>query len=197
MAKRAAARTTSVFVEGHTKIRATISFGTPFASVCTTSATRVTSSALNQLMIVPSASRAARRNIPSRKAATRIWGFTSGRIPRRNPSTVNVSYSLVTFSPLSASFRKRTTSRTFLYGSSKGIPFHRCTMTLLDEPIPIAKRPGAASASVATDCAKQAGLRVYAGTIAVPKRRRGSHAAAIASGVNASAPSASADQISV
>ena len=77
------------------------------------------------------------------------------------------------------------------------MPFHRCTITLLDEPIPIANLPGAASASVATDCAKQAGLRVYAGTIAVPKRKRGSQAAANANGVNASAPSASADQMSV
>jgi hypothetical protein len=42
----------------------------------------------------------------------------------------------------------------------------------------------------------QAGARVKAGTMAVPSRRRGSHAAAMASGVNASAPSASADQMS-
>ena len=42
-----------------------------------------------------------------------------------------------------------------------------------------------------------AGARVYAGTMAVPSRSRGSHAAARASGVNASAPSDSADQMSV
>ena len=70
-------------------------------------------------------------------------------------------------------------------------------ITLLDEPIPMAKRPGAASASVATHWARHAGARVYAGTMAVPRRRRGSHAAARASGVKASAPSASADQMSV
>ena len=70
-------------------------------------------------------------------------------------------------------------------------------MTLLEDPIPIAKRPGAASAMDATDCANKAGLRVYAGTMAVPRRKRGSHAAASDNGVNASAPSASADQISV
>ena len=190
-------RTTSVFVDGHTKIRAVISFGVPSAASCTTFATVVTSSGLNQLMIAPSASRAARRNIPSRRAATRIGGCTSGRIPRRNPFTLKVSYSLVTFSPDNASFKKRTTSRTFLYGSSNGTPFHFSTITLLEEPTPITKRPGAASAIVATDCANSAGVRVNAGTMAVPKRRRGSHAAAMASGVNASAPSASADQISV
>ena len=70
-------------------------------------------------------------------------------------------------------------------------------MTLLLEPIPMAKRPGAASAMLATLCAKQAGERVYAGTIAVPNRSRGSQAAAIAKGVKASAPSDSADQMSV
>jgi len=51
-------------------------------------------------------------------------------------------------------------SRTFLYGSVNGTPFQRSTMTLLDDPIPIANRPGAASAIDATDCAKQAGARV-------------------------------------
>jgi len=68
---------------------------------------------------------------------------------------------------------------------------------LLDEPIPMANRPGAASASDATHCAKAAGERVKAGMMAVPKRRRGSHAAASASGVKPSAPSDSADQMSL
>ena len=81
--------------------------------------------------------------------------------------------------------------------SHNGMPFHFSTITLLLLPMPMANRPGAASARVATDWAKQAGLRVYAGTIAVPRRRRGSHADARARGVNASAPSASADQMSV
>jgi hypothetical protein len=57
-------------------------------------------------------------------------------------------------------------SRTFLYGSTKGTPFHFSTMTLLDEPMPMANRPGAASASDATHCANAAGERVKAGTIA-------------------------------
>ena len=48
-------------------------------------------------------------------------------------------------------------------------------MTLLDEPTPIANRPGAASASDATHWARHAGERVKAGMIAVPSRRRGSH----------------------
>ena len=61
---------------------------------------------------------------------------------------------------MSASFRNRTTSRTFLYGSSNGTPFHRSTITLLDEPIPIANRPGAASAIDATLWAIHAGARV-------------------------------------
>ena len=81
-------------------------------------------------------------------------------MPSRNPWTSNVSYDLVTFSPPNASRRNRTTSRTFLYGSSNGTPFQRSTITLLDEPIPIAKRPGAASASDATHWAKHAGARV-------------------------------------
>ena len=108
-----------------------------------------------------------------------------------------MSYVVDTFSPDSASRRKRTTSRTFLYGSTNGTPFQRSTMTLLDEPMPMANRPGAASASEATHWARHAGARVNAGTIAVPRRSRGSHAAARASGVNASAPSASADHTSV
>jgi len=98
--------------------------------------------------------------MPSRSAATRIGGFTSGRTPRRKPSTLNVSYCLLTFSPLIASRKKRTMSRVFLYGSTNGMPFQRSMITLLDEPMPIANRPGAASASDATLWAKSAGLRV-------------------------------------
>ena len=67
----------------------------------------------------------------------------------------------------------------------------------LSADCPAAICTGAASAIDATDCANKAGLRVYAGTMAVPRRKRGSHAAASARGVNASAPSASADQMSV
>ena len=51
-------------------------------------------------------------------------------------------------------------SRTFLYGSSNGTPFQRSTITLLDEPMPMANRPGAASAIDATLWAKHAGARV-------------------------------------
>ena len=102
-----------------------------------------------------------------------------------------------TFSPENASFRNRTTSRTRLYGSTNGTPFQRSTITFDDEPTPKAKRPGAASAMAATDWAMHAGARVNAGTMAVPSRSRGSHAAASASGVKASGPSDSADQTSV
>ena len=182
---------------GQTKIRAVISFSTPLAASFTTFATLVTSCALSQLIMTPSASRAPNFSIPSRSAAIKIVGFCAGLMLRRNPSTLNVSYSLVIFSPENASCMNRTTSRTFLYGSTNGTPFQRSTITLLDEPIPIAKRPGAASASAATLCAITGAVRVYAGTIAVPSRRRGSQAAASANGVNASAPSVSADQMSL
>ena len=59
-------------------------------------------------------------------------------------------------------------------------------------PIPIANRPGAAWHMAATLCAKVAAPRVNTGTIAVPKRSFGAHAAAKARGVNASVPPASA-----
>ena len=160
MANLAAARTTSALSLGQQNTRQTTSFGVPPAASFTTPTTLVTSSGDNQLMIAPSPSRAARRSMPSRRAATRIGGACSGRTPRRKPLTSNVSYCLATFSPLSASRRKRTTSRTFLYGSTNGTPFHRSTMTLLLEPMPMAKRPGAASARDATLWAKQAGERV-------------------------------------
>ena len=51
-------------------------------------------------------------------------------------------------------------SRTWRYGSSKGMPFHRSTITFDEVPMPNATRPGAASARVATDCASSAGPRV-------------------------------------
>ncbi len=68
------ARTTSAFSLGQTKMRATISRSAPPAASSTTSATVRTSSGDNQLMIAPSASRPARRSMPSRSAATRIGG---------------------------------------------------------------------------------------------------------------------------
>ena len=71
------------------------------------------------------------------------------------------------------------------------MPFHPSTMTFDEVPIPNANRPGAASASDATDCAMSAGPRVNAGTMAHPSRRDGAHTEASASGVKASAPSAS------
>ena len=56
---------------------------------------------------------------------------------------------------------------------------------------------GAASAMAATLIAMRPGPRVKAGTIAEPRRSDGVHAAARASGVNASVPPASLDQRSV
>ncbi len=60
--------------------------------------------------------------------------------------------------------------------------------------MPITKRPGAASARLATDCAINAGPRVKAGMIATPSRAVGVQAAAWASGVKPSCPFASEDQ---
>ncbi len=82
--------------------------------------------------------------MPSRNAATRIGGCSGTGIPKRKPSTVNVSYAAVTFSPASAARRKLMVSRTRWYGFSNGSPFHRSTMTLDDVPMPRANRPGAA-----------------------------------------------------
>ena len=70
-----------------------------------------TSSADSQLMTVPSPARPARRSMPGRRAATRIGGMTAGGRSRRKPLTLNVSYSRSTFSPVRASFKKRTMSR--------------------------------------------------------------------------------------
>ena len=95
-------------------MRATISRCSPPAAPWTTAATLDTSDGDNQLMMAPSLSRPASLNMPSRNAATRILGFCSGRTPNLNPFTSKVSYFLTTFSPDNASFRKRTTSRTFL-----------------------------------------------------------------------------------
>ena len=160
IANLAPAITVSVFSLGHTNMRAVISFSTPLAAPLTTAATLLTSCADSQLMITPSASRAPNLSMPSRSAATKMVGFCSGLMLRRKPLTENVSYSFVIFSPLNASCIKRTTSRTFLYGSTNGTPFHFSTITLLDEPIPIANRPGAASASAATLCAMTGAVRV-------------------------------------
>ena len=77
------------------------------------------------------------------------------------------------------------------------MPFQPSTITFDDVPMPKAKRPGAASASDATDCARHAGPRVKAGTIAQPSRSDGAHTDASTSGVKASAPSASDDHTSV
>ena len=63
-----------------------------------------------------------------------------------------------------------------LYGSTKGMPFHRSTMTSEDVPMPKWKRPGAASASVATHIASVAGPLVKDGTMPVPSLRLGAQA---------------------
>ncbi|GDY58948.1 hypothetical protein SVIO_095710 [Streptomyces violaceusniger] len=100
-------------------------------------------------------------------------------------------------SPVNAARRKATRSRVREYGASKGMSFHRRTMTSEEAPMPRANRPGAAQASAAADCARVAGPRVNEDTTAVPSRSRGSVAAASASGVKPSAPFDSADHTSV
>ena len=77
------------------------------------------------------------------------------------------------------------------------MPFQRSTITSEDVPSPRTNRPGAAWHMAATVWARVAAPRVNAGTIAVPSRKVGVHAAANASGVNASVPPASADHRSV
>ena len=98
---------------GATKMRATTSFGVPSGdAACTMGATVETSSADNQLMIAPSASRPAIFNIPSRRAATRIGTLPSGTgTPSRNPWLENPVPSMSVLAPVRASFRKRTVSR--------------------------------------------------------------------------------------
>ena len=54
-------------------------------------------------------------------------------------------------------------SRIRLYGSTNGTPFQRSTITFDEVPMPKAKRPGAASARLATLWAMHAGARVNAG----------------------------------
>ena len=127
----------------------------------------------------------------------RIGTGCSGRTPSLKLRTLKEGVSIVTFSPARAARRNCTMSLVRWYGASKGMPFHPSTITFDEVPMPKAKRPGAASASEATDWAMHAGPRVNAGTMAVPRRREGAHTDASASGVNASAPLASADHTSV
>ena len=84
-----------------------------------------------------------------------------------------------------------------LYGSVKGTPFQRDTITSEEVPRPNVKWPGAASARAATLWARRAGPRVYAGMMATPSCSAGVQAAARASGVKPSTPSVSADHTSV
>ena len=77
------------------------------------------------------------------------------------------------------------------------MPFQSATIVSEDAPIPRRKRPGAAAAIVAADCAISAGPRVKTGTIAVPSDSEGCQSEASASGVNASLPATSELQTSV
>jgi hypothetical protein len=77
------------------------------------------------------------------------------------------------------------------------MPFQCSTITSEEAPIPIATRPGAAVARLATHWARVAGPRVKTGAMAVPSRSAGAHTLARTSGVNASTPSTSDDHTSV
>ena len=154
--------------------------------------TLVTSSADSQLMIAPSPSRPASRSIPSRNAATRIGGCTSGTRPRRKPCTSNVSYFWVDLLPRQRGPQEAHHVAHRLYGSTNGTPFHRSTITFDDVPMPKANRPGAATQR-RDGLRHHAGARVNAGTIAVPRRNAGAHCDARSNGVNVSPASDSAD----
>ena len=180
--------------DGATKMRATISLSSPTA--CTTGATFFTSSADSQLMMAPSPSRPARRSMPSRSAATRIGGCSG---THAEPEPVH---------------RERVVGLGDLLAGERGAqePHHvaRLLVRLLErDAVPALdddvrrgadaehEPPGAAWASEPTLWARQPGPRVKAGTMAVPRRSVGAHTDARVSGVNASAPSASADHTSV
>jgi len=62
-----------------------------------------------------------------------------------------------TFSPARAARMKAMVSRTRLYGSVKGTPFHLDTITSEEVPSPKVKCPGAASASAAALWTSRAG----------------------------------------
>ena len=89
-----------------------------------------------------------------------MGGSCSGILASRNPFTLNVSKSSVTFSPLKAMRRNRSVSRMRRYWFSKAMPFQLATITWDDAPSPQKKRPGAASAMEARLWARSAGPRV-------------------------------------
>ena len=90
---------------GTTKIRAISSQSGP-----ATARTLGTSAGASQLVIAPSARVAASRTIPGRRAASTSPGGCAGGGSRRNPRTVNVSNSPLTFSPASAGRRNFSVS---------------------------------------------------------------------------------------
>ena len=90
---------------GQTKILATSSQSGPAAA-----RTWGTSPGASQFVIAASASAAASLIICGRSAASASCGGVSGAGSRRNPSTRNVSYSCVTFSPARAWRRNRSMS---------------------------------------------------------------------------------------
>ncbi len=91
---------------GQTKILATSSHSGPAAA-----RTMGTSPGASQFVIAASASAAASLIICGRSAASASAGGVAGTDSRRNPSTRNVSYCSVTFSPASARRRNRSMSR--------------------------------------------------------------------------------------
>ncbi len=139
-------------VVGQTKIRAISSQSGPAAP-----RTLGTSAGESQFVIAASDSVAASLTICGRSAASASVGGTAGGGASRKPSTANVSYRSLTFSPANAARRNRSTSRERWYGESNSMSFHCFTTTGVEVPTPSMNRPGARSASVAAVIARQAG----------------------------------------
>src|SRR6266542_1865744 len=174
--RRPTVRAYAVSSVGQTKMRATVS--KPGLAAPSSARTRERSATASQLRITPSASAAASRSIPDRRAASTIGGGLGGGRSNRKRRIVNVGYASSTASPVSARRRKRSTSRQRPYGSTKGTAFQSRTMTCDEAPMPSTNRPGAASASAASLIASRPGPRVNTCAIAVPSRSVGSHAEA-------------------
>ena len=161
--------------DGHTKMRHTISLSPP-AGVHDAGTTFFTSSADSQLMIAPSPSRPARRSMPSRSAATRIGGCTSGT--HAEPEALHLER-VVLLRHLLARERGPQEAHHVAHPLVRLVERH--AVPPLDDDVrrrADAEREAARRGrrpSLATDCAMHAGARVKAGTIAVPRRSAGAH----------------------
>ena len=185
---------------GITKIRQTTSSASGSRPACcaaffATATTFGTSYGASQLMITPSAALPANASIFSCSAPTKIRGASANRRRIRKPRTPNVS--LLTRSPVKASRRNASVSRTRVYGLRKPMPFQFSTIAGELAPMPNTNRPPATSATPAAACAIVAGPRTNTFAIAVPKRNCSVQERPRAAGTNGSMPSTSIVQASV